>query len=425
MRIGVLGLGYVGLPLAVAMARACPGTIGFDSNPDKVRALLEGVDRTGEVPAEELQATTLTITADPGQMAACGFFIVAVPTPIDAWHRPDLRPVLAATETVGRVLKPGAIVVYESTVYPGLTEEVCGPLLERISGLRQGRDFHLGYSPERINPGDREHTLARITKVVSGDDAATLDQVAEVYAKVVPAGIHRAPSIRVAEAAKVIENTQRDINIALMNELAIIFDRMGIRTSDVLAASRTKWNFLPFTPGLVGGHCIGVDPYYLTTKAEELGYHPEVILAGRRINDGMGGFVAQKTVKLLTGAGFQVKGARVGILGLAFKEDVPDLRNSRVPDIARELLQFGIEPLIHDPHGDPREAMAEYRITLQPLEAFQALDALIVAVGHRLYLDLLSDGAFLGRLKPGGVLVDIKSIVPPAWVSPGLTYWSL
>jgi UDP-N-acetyl-D-galactosamine dehydrogenase len=325
---------------------------------------------------------------------------------------------------VGRALAGGAIVVYESTVYPGVTEEICGPILERESGLRAGIDFTLGYSPERINPGDRDHTLERIVKVVSGQDAPTLDRVAAAYGRIVTAGVHRAPSIQVAEAAKVIENTQRDLNIALMNEIALICDRLGIRTSDVLAAARTKWNFLPFTPGLVGGHCIGVDPYYLTTKAEQLGYQPEVILAGRRINNRMGEYVADKLVKMLINADLPVKGARVGILGLTFKENVSDLRNSRVPDIARELGQFGVEPLVHDPRCDPNDALHQYGITLCELRELTDLDGLVLAVPHAEYMDA-GPAHIAARLRPGGVLVDVKSAISPRSVPPGLHFWSL
>ncbi len=343
-KIAVVGLGYVGLPVALAFARHFPGTVGFDISDARVEELRRGHDRSGEQDEEVLRGTSLRMTADPGDLRASSFFVVAVPTPVDVHNRPDLSPVVRASETVGRVLSGGEVVVYESTVYPGVTEEICGPVLERESGLRAGIDFTLGYSPERINPGDKAHTLERITKIVSGQDAATLDRVASAYARIVTAGVHRAPSIAVAEAAKVIENTQRDLNVALMNEIALICDRLGIRTADVLAAAGTKWNFLPFTPGLVGGHCIGVDPYYLTTRAEQLGYQPEVILAGRRTNNRMGEHIAGKLVKMLINAGLPVKGARVGILGITFKENVSDLRNSRVPDIIRELSQFGITP---------------------------------------------------------------------------------
>src|SRR4051812_43481800 len=348
-RIAVVGLGYVGLPVALAFARKFPGTIGFDINVEKVNSLKAGVDRTGETSSEELKASKLQMTHDPAELRQATFFVVAVPTPVDVDNRPDLTPVVKASETVAKALKKGDVVVYESTVYPGVTEEVCGPILAKLSGLKQGVDFKLGYSPERINPGDKQHTLERITKVVSGEDEATLERVAAAYGAIVDAGIHRAPSIKVAEAAKVIENTQRDINIALMNELSMIFDRMGIRTADVLAAAGTKWNFLKFRPGLVGGHCIGVDPYYLTTKAQQLGYQPEVILAGRRVNDNMGRYVAQRLVKLLVNADIPVRSARVGILGLTFKEDVNDIRNSKVPGIATELREFGIQPMVHDP----------------------------------------------------------------------------
>ncbi|MCG5511971.1 nucleotide sugar dehydrogenase [Ectothiorhodospira shaposhnikovii] len=423
-KIGVIGLGYVGLPVAMGFAAHYPGTVGFDISERRVGTLQEGHDFTGEVTPEELKASTLKYTTDPRDLVGTTFFVVTVPTPIDDNRQPDLRPVLSACETVGRVLSPGAVVVFESTVYPGVTEEICGPLLARISGLRQGVDFKLGYSPERINPGDKEHTLTRIVKVVSGEDEATLERVAEAYGRIVEAGVHRAPTIKVAEAAKVIENTQRDLNIALMNELALIFDRLGIRTRDVLAAAGTKWNFLPFSPGLVGGHCIGVDPYYLTTKAKAVGYYPQVILAGRRINDGMGAYVAQRLVKLLIEQDRPVKQGRVGILGLTFKENVPDLRNSRVPDIIKELRQFGIEPLIHDPLADAQEAHHEYGLTLSPLEAFQDLDGLILAVPHRAYLAAGSD-SLARRLASSGVLIDVKSALSPSVVGATQAYWSL
>ena len=422
--IAVIGLGYVGLPVALAFARKHARVVGVDINQARVDELRSGQDRTNEADLTELRATTLRVTADPEELRAATFFVVTVPTPIDSNRQPDLTPVERASETVGKYLSRGAVVVYESTVYPGVTEEICGPILERLSGLRCGVDFTLGYSPERINPGDRTHTLERITKVVSGQDAATLDRVADVYGAIIEAGVHRAPSIRVAEAAKVIENTQRDLNIALMNELALIFDRMGIRTTDVLAAAGTKWNFLKFSPGLVGGHCIGVDPYYLTAKAESLGYHPEVILAGRRINDGMGAFIAQKLVKLLIASDLPVKRARVGVLGLTFKENVPDLRNSRVPDILNELKQFGIETLIHDPRADAHEAHEEYGVKLSPIDEFAGLDAVVLAVSHT---ELIALGAakLAAMLKPGGVLIDVKSALDPATVPAGVTYWCL
>jgi UDP-N-acetyl-D-galactosamine dehydrogenase len=357
-------------------------------------------------------------------MAGSTFIVVTVPTPIDENRQPDLRPLVGACETLGKILSKGAVVVFESTVYPGVTEEICGPILARVSGLRQGVDFKLGYSPERINPGDREHTLERIVKVVAGEDAETLERVAAAYRSIVDAGIHRAPSIKVAEAAKVIENTQRDLNIALMNELALIFDHLGIRTKDVLEAACTKWNFLRFTPGLVGGHCIGVDPYYLTAKAESVGYHPQVILAGRRINDGMGAFIAQRLVKLLIKSDLPVRNARVGIFGLTFKENVPDLRNSRVPDIVAELGQFGIEPIVHDPLADPGEARDEYGVELLPIDRFRDMQALVLAVPHRHYLQEKTDG-LLSRVVPGGVLIDVKSAIDPNTVPDGFSYWSL
>jgi UDP-N-acetyl-D-galactosamine dehydrogenase len=376
------------------------------------------------VEKERLLSSSLHVTADPADLAGVTFFVVTVPTPIDDSKRPDLTAMIKASETVGRVLKPGAVVVYESTVYPGVTEEVCGPVLERISGLRCGIDFTLGYSPERINPGDREHTLERIVKVVSGQDAATLDRVAAAYGAIVTAGVHRAPTIKVAEAAKVIENTQRDLNIALMNELAMIFDRLGINTRDVLDAAGTKWNFLKFSPGLVGGHCIGVDPYYLTAKAESVGFRPDTILAGRRINDGMGAFIANKMVKLLLASGRDGSSLRVGVLGLTFKEDVPDIRNSRVPDILQELREFGIEPIIHDPHAEADEVAHEYGLTLSALDAFSGLDALVLAVSHREYREMASTSLF-GMLKAGGLLVDVKSCIPRSSVPEGIAYWSL
>ena len=348
---------------------------------------------------------------------------VAVPTPIDSDRRPDLGPLLSATRLVANALAPGAVVVYESTVYPGVTEERCGPLLAETSGLRQSRDFKLGYSPERINPGDKLHTFEKVIKVVSGEDEETLERVARVYESVVDAGVHRASSIKVAEAAKVIENTQRDLNIALMNELAMIFDRMDIRTQDVLDAAGTKWNFLEFTPGLVGGHCIGVDPYYITAKAEALGYHPEVILAGRRINDNMGRHVAQRTIKLLREQDHAIKGARIGVVGLTFKENVPDLRNSRVPDIIDELRDYGIDPIVHDPMASAEEALREYGIELRPFDALTDLDGLIFAVSHQQSLDQLD--RLLNGVREGGLFVDVKSLIRPEALRSDLRYWSL
>jgi UDP-N-acetyl-D-galactosamine dehydrogenase len=422
-RFAIVGLGYVGLPVALAFAKKFEGTVGFDVAQRRVEALARYEDWTGEVGAEALRDTTLQVTSDPNDLHGCTFFIVAVPTPLDADRRPDLGPLLAATRTVAAALSPGSVVVYESTVYPGVTEELCGAVLQETSGLTQSRDFKLGYSPERINPGDERHTFEKIVKVVSAEDAETLERVASAYEAVVDAGVHRAPSIKVAEAAKVIENTQRDVNIALMNELALIFDRMGIRTHDVLEAAGTKWNFLRFTPGLVGGHCIGVDPYYLTAKAETLGYHPEVILAGRRINDEMGHFVAEKTIKLLRKRDRPIKGARVGILGLTFKENVPDIRNSRVPDIVSELREFGIEPLVHDPLASPQQASKEYAIALCSLDALSNLDGLILAVPHAQYLEHVD--RIMGRLSQGGIVIDVKSRLSPGTLRDDVLYWSL
>jgi UDP-N-acetyl-D-galactosamine dehydrogenase len=420
----VIGLGYVGLPVALALANQFQPVVGFDISTRRVASLRAYADRTGEVSEEELRQTSLHLTSDPEDLTKASFFIVTVPTPIDTARRPDLGPLQNACAVIGPALRPGAIVVFESTVYPGLTREVCGPLLAQHSGLRCGIDFKLGYSPERINPGDKEHRLETIVKVVAGQDDEALDRVAAVYGKIVGAGIHRASSIEVAEAAKVIENTQRDLNIALMNELAVIFDRLGISTIDVLRAAGTKWNFLPFRPGLVGGHCIGVDPYYLTAKAEAVGYYPEVILSGRRINDGMGAFIARRLVKMLIAAERPVKGAKVGIIGLTFKEDVPDLRNSRIPDIVLELKEFGIEPAVYDPLADADEARHEYAIDLVPRSGLRDLDGLILAVPHRV---LRERGwrRLLELVRSDGVFIDVKSAIDKSAVPPGISYWSL
>ena len=423
-QVAVIGLGYVGLPVALAFAKCFPNTVGFDVNAKKIEELKRHVDRTGEVSGEALAASSITFSSDSADLSATTFFVVAVPTPVDTNRRPDLRFMKSASETVGKVLQPGAVVVYESTVYPGVTEEVCGPILEQVSGLKQGVDFTLGYSPERINPGDKVHTLESITKIVSGEDEETLERVAKAYGKIINAGVHKASSIKVAEAAKVIENVQRDLNISLMNELALIFDKLDIPTLDVLEAAGTKWNFLPFRPGLVGGHCIGIDPYYLTTRAEEVGYHPQVILSGRRINEGMGAFIAQKLIKLLIDTDVPVKGAKVGVLGLTFKEDVADVRNSRVPDIIHELRQFGIEPLLHDPLADPEEAEHEYGLTLDKWSKLKDLDGLVVAVAHRDYPErVLADLSTL--LKPRGVIVDVKSALRNKDLPASVTYWGL
>jgi len=406
--ISVVGLGYVGLPVAVAFGKV-RRTIGFDINPERIRELSQGHDRTGEVSPEDLKVARITFTDSIDELQQADFHIVAVPTPVDDANQPDLTLMYKASETIGRALKKGAIVVYESTVYPGVTEEECVPILERVSGLSCGADFTVGYSPERINPGDKEHTFTKIKKVVSGQDAATLETVARVYESVVTAGVHRAPSIRVAEAAKVIENTQRDLNIALMNELALIFDRMGIDTGEVLEAAGTKWNFLRFSPGLVGGHCIGVDPYYLTHKAEKIGYIPQVILAGRRINDGMGKFIAQRTIKEMIHAGHNVLGSRVTVLGLTFKEDCPDLRNSKVIDIIRELEDYGVRVQVCDPLADPDEALHEYGVELVPVAELRPAVAVVAAVAHRHFRGWPARQiASLVDMNP--VLVDVKGI---------------
>ncbi len=423
-KVSVIGLGYVGLPVAVAFGKTAQ-TIGFDINPVRIRELKEGIDRTGEVESADLKAAAILYTHDIDDLRAADFHIVAVPTPVDEAHQPDLTPVIRASETVGKALKKGDIVVYESTVYPGATEEDCVPVLERFSGLKCGPDFTVGYSPERINPGDKEHSFTKIRKVVSGQDAATLEIVAEVYGSVVTAGVYQASSIKVAEAAKVIENTQRDLNIALMNELAMVFDIMGIDTREVLEAAGTKWNFLKFQPGLVGGHCIGVDPYYLTHKAEKLGYIPQVILAGRRINDGMGKFVAQRTVKEMIRAGHPVLGSTVTILGLTFKEDCPDLRNSRVIDIIRELEDYGVVVQVHDALADPAEAFHEYGVELTELSALRPAAAIVAAVAHRAYREMSVDD-LAGLMGGNPVLSDVKGMFDPAEVhAAGIRLWRL
>ncbi|MEW6097623.1 MAG: nucleotide sugar dehydrogenase [Pseudomonadota bacterium] len=405
--VAVVGLGYVGLPLAVEFGKKFR-TIGLDLSPEKIDAYRRHVDPTGEVSTEDLkEAKLLEPTTDPAALREADFIVVAVPTPVDEAHIPDLSPLVGASTTVGRNLKPGAIVVFESTVYPGATEEVCIPIIERESGMRWKQDFFVGYSPERINPGDKEHTLTTIVKVVSGDTPQTLEQVAQMYSAVVTAGVYRASSIKVAEAAKVIENTQRDLNIALVNELALIFHRIGIDTHEVLEAAGTKWNFLPFRPGLVGGHCIGVDPYYLTHKAERLGYNPQVILAGRRINDGMGKYIAEQTVKTLIQRGFAVKGSHVIVLGLTFKENCPDLRNSRVIDVVRELETYGVTVHVHDPLASPREAWHEYGVELIQWEHLPKANAIVAAVPHRQLTERpITD--YLAKLCQGGLYVDVK-----------------
>ncbi|MDD2558524.1 MAG: nucleotide sugar dehydrogenase [Desulfuromonas sp.] len=426
-KVAVVGMGYVGLPLAVAFGKCC-GVVGFDIDAHKIEQLKGGNDATGEVSSADLSASPVEFTADPSTLKQASFIIVTVPTPIDINKNPDLGPVRSASATVGKYLQPGSIVVYESTVYPGVTEDICIPLLEEHSGLICGKDFTVGYSPERINPGDKVHTVDKIVKVVSGQDAATLDTVAGVYEMVISAGVHRASSIKVAEAAKVIENTQRDLNIALMNELSIIFGKLNISTRDVLAAAGTKWNFLPFTPGLVGGHCIGVDPYYLTHKAEEIGYNPQVILAGRRINDGMGKYVAENTVKNMIRAGKTIKKSRVLVLGLTFKENVPDIRNTRVIDVVKELQEYDIDVTVNDPVADPHEALREYGLELTPLEKVGQVDAIVMAVGHAVFKSLsLRELKGLCRSENGQpVLVDVKGCVDAQEATrAGFVYWSL
>ena len=424
-KIGIVGLGYVGLPLAVHLS-AHFDVVGFDLKADRVQELRNGVDRTLEVNGQALAAAKMQYTCNPEDLAACRLIIVAVPTPIDQYNIPDLSPLRGASITTGRQLRKGACVVFESTVFPGATEEICVPLLEQESGLAFGKDFTVGYSPERINPGDKINTLDTIIKIVSGSEAATAQMLARVYGEVVKAGIHKASSIKVAEAAKVIENTQRDLNIALMNELAMIFDMMGINTIEVLEAAGTKWNFLPFRPGLVGGHCIGVDPYYLTFKAEATGYHPEMILAGRRVNDGMGKYIAERTVKLLIQQGKVVRGAKVAMLGITFKENVPDLRNTRVVDIIEELNDYGVEVLVNDPLADADEAREHYGIELLPLDALKGVDAAVVAVIHSHYAALGLDG--VAELCTNGtpIVTDVKSAFDPEQAKRmDIVYWQL
>ncbi|GHT85571.1 UDP-N-acetyl-D-galactosamine dehydrogenase [Betaproteobacteria bacterium] len=423
--VAVVGLGYVGLPLAVEFGKKFP-TVGFDLSATKVAAYREFNDPTGEVASAELRAATqLSCHSDPAVLKDADFIIIAVPTPVDIAHQPDFSPLVSSSTLVGKHLKRGAIVVYESTVYPGATEEVCVPILERESGLKWKQDFFVGYSPERINPGDKERTVTKIVKVVSGDTPATLETVRQMYAAVITAGVHPASSIKVAEASKVIENTQRDLNIALMNELSIIFHRLGIDTLEVLRAAGTKWNFLPFRPGLVGGHCIGVDPYYLTHKAEMLGYHPEVILAGRRINDSMGAWVAQQTIKQLISTGANVKGAEVTVLGLTFKENCPDLRNSKVVDVIEELRSYGCKVHVHDPVAAAAEAVHEYGVTLEKWEDLPRADAIIAAVAHNEYLGL-PVAKLVDKLVPGGVFADVKAAHDQAALeAAGVVVWRL
>ncbi|ARP96399.1 nucleotide sugar dehydrogenase [Bordetella genomosp. 13] len=422
-RIAVCGLGYVGLPVAVAFSRRFD-VIGFDVDKRRIARLKEGDDWTGEIERDVLQASNLMFTDQVSELEGCDFFVVAVPTPVDERNNPDFSLLVRACQSIGPVLRPGCIVVFESTVHPGATEEICGPELEKASGLRCGVDFKLGYSPERINPGDREHPLEKIVKIVSGQDAESLDVIADVYGKIIEAGVHRASSIKVAEAAKVLENTQRDINIALMNEMSKICDLVGIRTSEVLAAAGTKWNFLRFTPGLVGGHCIGVDPYYLTSKAQELGYHPEVILSGRRINDGMASHVASRIVQELARNGRLNGSTRVGILGMTFKENVPDIRNSKVVDLFNALKQYGITPVACDPMADSAQMEHEYGIKLVDRSEFKSMDVLILAVPHRETMESIWED-LPHLVKNDGMVCDLKSVLDSSRLQPNLLYWTL
>lgn len=424
-KVAVVGLGYVGLPIAVAFGKR-GAVVGFDINKVKIDELRKGFDRTGEVSEADLKSARIQFTSEPADLKAADFIIVAVPTPINEALQPDLTALRKSSELIGANLSPGSIVVFESTVYPGATEEVCQPILEKTSGMKCGVDFKLGYSPERINPGDKEHTLERIVKVVSAQDAESLEIVANTYALVVKAGIHRASSIKVAEAAKVIENTQRDLNIALMNELALIFNRLGIDTKSVLEAAGTKWNFLKFSPGLVGGHCIGVDPYYLTSKAESVGYHPQVILAGRRINNGMGKFVAEQTMKRLSQLNRPVNDLKVAVLGLTFKENVPDLRNSKVPDIIHELKEYGLQVLVHDPIAESEEAVEEYGIHLSKWEQLKDVDGIVLAVAHRAYAEMDSQKLLSPlRSQRDGVVIDVKCVLDQAKLPASIKYWRL
>lgn len=423
-RIAVVGLGYVGLPLAVAFGQKT-AVVGYDVSERRISSLRQGVDYTGEFSREELAAANIIFTCEPRAIEECDFIIVAVPTPVDRVHQPDLTMLKRASETVGTHLRTGSIVVYESTVYPGATEEECVPILERASGLRAGVDFHVGYSPERINPGDREHTLQTIVKVVAGQDERTLRIVAETYEQIVSAGVYRASSIRIAEAAKVIENTQRDLNIALMNELSIIFDKMGLDTHEVISAASTKWNFLRFTPGLVGGHCIGVDPYYLTYKAQSIGYLPEVILAGRRINDSMGKFIATSLVKRMILRGIPIQGSVVTVLGITFKENITDIRNSRVVDIISELREFGVRVQVTDALADDSEVRREYQLELRSESQLLPADAVVLAVPHRSYSERGWD-LVIGLCKPtGGVVADVKSVLERDKCPPHISLWRL
>jgi UDP-N-acetyl-D-galactosamine dehydrogenase len=423
--IAVVGLGYVGLPLVIEFGKIFR-TIGFDIAREKVAKCSIGIDPAKEISdADMAKAVHATYTTDPKVLEIADFIIVAVPTPVDEAHRPDFGPLVAASKSIGPYIKSGATVIYESTVYPGATEEICIPEIESSSGKTWKTDFFVGYSPERINPGDREHQLSNVIKVVSGDSAETLERVANIYETVVEAGVYRCSSIKAAEACKVIENTQRDLNIALMNELSIIFEKIGIDTAEVLEAAGTKWNFLKFKPGLVGGHCIGVDPYYITHKAEMLGYHPQVILAGRRINDSMGKYIAEQTIKQMIASGLQIKGARVNIMGLTFKEDCADLRNSKVIDVIRELESFGVDVYVHDPEAEPHEALHEYGVRLMTWDELPRAEAIVVAVAHRKFKDISFD-KLVTKIQECGVFVDVKSVFPSeAFRKSGFRVWRL
>jgi len=424
-RIAVVGLGYVGLPLAVHLS-ACFSVVGYDVKEGRIAELKQGLDRTLEISQEALRKAAIVYSTDAEVLSTCRMIIVAVPTPIDDSRIPDLNPLKNATAAVGRHLTAGSTVVFESTVYPGVTEEICVPILERESGLKLGKGFTVGYSPERINPGDKVHTLDNITKVVSASDPETLALLSQIYGAIVKAGIYKTSGIKVAEAAKVIENTQRDINIALMNELSIIFNRMGIDTLEVLEAAGTKWNFLPFRPGLVGGHCIGVDPYYLTYKAESMGYHPEMILAGRRINDNMGKYIAERTIKIMINADIAVRNARVAVLGMTFKENIPDLRNTRVIDIVTELKDYGVEVIVHDPMADPAEVEHYYGLTMTTLQDIQGASAVIVAVAHQDYINLGLAGIAGLCCHDQPIIVDVKAIFDPEEARKlGIRLWRL
>ena len=427
-KIALVGLGYVGMPIAVEFSKHV-NVIGFDINKAKVEAYKQGIDPTREVGDEAIKNCSVEWTSDETKLREAKFIIVAVPTPVNDDTTPDLTPVIGSSEIVGRNLTKGAIVVYESTVYPGVTEETCLPILERESGLKCGVDFKIGYSPERINPGDKVHRLTTIKKIVSGMDAESLDEIANIYSIVVAAGVHRASGIKVAEAAKVIENSQRDINIAFMNELSIIFNKMGIDTLEVLEAAGTKWNFLPFRPGLVGGHCIGIDPYYLTYRAEQFGYHSQIILSGRRINDDMGKYVAEQTVKQLIAAEKNIKNAKIGVLGITFKEDCPDARNSKVNDILKELKEYGISPIVCDPVADAPDAKKFYGVDLVPLEKFRDLDCLIIAVAHKEFRALSNDdiaAMFAEKDASKNVIVDVKGVRNKDELKAlGYRYWRL